>query len=504
MSYYPNHSTEWGMLDADFSPSSYVAEDGVSIVAWIKKTGTQWATGANYAAIFCDDVTVDNNAVRLYCGVDGVYCLAQNASGGSAGGGEFTADDYDDKWVPIVATINSATVRNAYIESTPTLGTGGNDKTLLANLSELRVGRFTSTGFGLFDGLIAHVAVFDKALSDTEIQALTNGTDATGFTGPPPNTVAPSNCIGYWPLTTDQTSHPDQSGNGGPALVEDATNTPRFESDNPTIPRPSLSDKPPVIFNRTARKPVMAYRWDEATASQVTYDFAPVGEVPATMAIWFYDTLSSLNDRNMIQIQDKDPDNQYFRMHVGETGSGTPTTHKIAIYAKNVTAGEFYASTAIERTQDHWHHACGVFAASNSRTIYIDAGNEGTNTLDAGEMATAILDSITIGREGDSTPDDSWNGSLIWPAVWNVVLTPSEIKLLASGVSPHLVRPESLKFFAPLDGRPNDMRCLVTGEVPSSITGLTTDSRFNGPPQLQGSQIIPLAVSRPNRRVVMF
>jgi len=222
------------------------------------------------------------------------------------------------------------------------------------------------------------------------------------------------------------------------------------------------------------------------------------------MAIWFYDTLASLNDRNMIQIQDKDADNQYFRMHLGETGSGTPTTHKIAIYAKNITSGEFYASTAIERTQNRWHHACGVFAASNSRTIYIDAGNEGTNTLDTGEMASAALDSITIGLEGDSTPTDPWNGSLIWPAVWNAALTPSEILLLSSGVSPHLVRPENLVFFAPLDGRPDDMRCLVTGEVPTSITGLTTDSRFNGPPQLQGIQKMPVLSSRPNRRVVMF
>ena len=241
----------------------------------------------------------------------------------------------------------------------------------------------------------------------------------------------------------------------------------------------------PVLGTTIIEKPrprAMAYRWIQGTVSQVTYGFAPAGEVPVTMAVWMYNTNAANNDRNLMQIQDKDADNQYFRMLLGDGPS--PSNQKVGIYAKNVTSGAFYAATTVESQVNRWHHACGVFAASDSRLAYIDGGSVGTNTVDTGEMASAVLDSITIGLEGDSSPSDPWDGSLLWPAVWNVTLTPSEILRLASGASPLSVRPQSLVFFAPLDGRPDDMRCLVTGEVPTSTTGLITDSRQAGPPQL--------------------
>ena len=35
-------------------------------------------------------------------------------------------------------------------------------------------------------------------------------------------------------------------------------------------------------------------------------------------------------------------------------------------------------------------------------------------------------------------------------AVWHCILTDEEMKVLASGVSPHLIRPDKLMYYAPL------------------------------------------------------
>jgi hypothetical protein len=67
-------------------------------------------------------------------------------------------------------------------------------------------------------------------------------------TGVPPNSIAPNDCIGYWPLDTDQANHADQSGNGGPTLAVQSDAP--FSSDHPTIQSIQFGE----IFNRVLKE----------------------------------------------------------------------------------------------------------------------------------------------------------------------------------------------------------------------------------------------------------
>ena len=72
-----------------------------------------------------------------------------------------------------------------------------------------------------------------------------------------------------------------------------------------------------------------------------------------------------------------------------------------------------------------WHHFCGIFAANNNRTIYLDANiaNKGNNT---GARAVYIPDRMAIGRECGSTPY-YFDGDVSEVMLWNRMLTEDEI-----------------------------------------------------------------------------
>jgi hypothetical protein len=210
---------------------------GWSVVAWVKRTGTNWSLNPyEFVAMFAANNTTQVDAAALM--VNGaapdrarVRCASLNTSTGQADY-DFTTDAYDDEWVVMVGTVTAADDRSVFIEnSTNTTRENVTTRTLTA-LDTVSVGWNPQQTSAFFDGQIAEVAFFDKALSASEIDALQTATGASAG-GPPPNTVASANCIAYWPLDSDQASHADQSGNGGPALAENGTVA--YNADHPTI-----------------------------------------------------------------------------------------------------------------------------------------------------------------------------------------------------------------------------------------------------------------------------
>ncbi len=205
----------------------------ITIVAWVKRTAAQWASaGQGVIVDFNDNRTDADHRYTMICG-----SLADSIKGSSEATGSasvihtFTDGQYDDLWVPIIAKYSEAagvTVdRDIYIESTLETTNQSTDHTINSVL-EITVGEWYE-GSLQYAGLLAEIAIFDKALSDAEINALQTSAEA----GPAPNTVASADCIAYWPLGTDQAMHTDQSGNGGPDLDEDGS--PTFDADHPTI-----------------------------------------------------------------------------------------------------------------------------------------------------------------------------------------------------------------------------------------------------------------------------
>lgn len=218
-----------------------------------------------------------------------------------------------------------------------------------------------------------------------------------------------------------------------------------------------------------------AYRWTAAGNSYITYGTFAATEIPQappiTFAAWVRNTSATYNDRNMIQLQDKDSAADYYRMSIGDDSA--PTTLPFQCFVSGASDLDV-ADTTRESVINRWHHSCARFFSDALRKTSIDGGNTGTNT-NTTTNPTAAMDSISIGREMDTSAGDSWEGNIIWPAIWDVALTDAEVKQLAAGASPLIVRPQNLKFFAPLDGRTDDKRCLITKRVPEGVHATETD-----------------------------
>ena len=117
---------------------------------------------------------------------------------------------------------------------------------------------------------------------------------------------------------------------------------------------------------------------------------------------------------------------------------------------------EFTASTTTGFIAEAWQHAAGSFEASNARSVFLNGGNKGENTSNT----SAYLPNVTnIGRiERAVNSPHFFDGFLSEAAIWNVVLTDSEIASLAKGFSPRRIRPQSLVFYAPLLRNLQDLR----------------------------------------------
>lgn len=247
----------------------------IALVAWVKLSASDWAsTGTPQSIVYCMEARTSYNYhqglnVNMESTANRIGAWSNLA--GSSIRAQYTYTDtgqYDDKWVPIIANFDGdgsgdCTWRTATIQST-TYGsspqTTSRDFTTHV-LNDILIGTRNS-GNSPCKGKIAQVAVFNRKLTDAEINNLTDGTDGTGWTGPAPNTIASSACIGYWPLTSSETTFTDESGNGGPTLVKQ--NSPTFSSDNPSISSGasgSVSNIPLVDHDNVALSSLTNLRW---------------------------------------------------------------------------------------------------------------------------------------------------------------------------------------------------------------------------------------------------
>jgi hypothetical protein len=92
------------------------------------------------------------------------------------------------------------------------------------------------------------------------------------------------------------------------------------------------------------------------------------------------------------------------------------------------TIASFYTTSAI--TAQKWHHACYVEIASNSREVYLDAGNKGT---DSTSVTPTGVDTTNVGiLQTDQVPTyfDPFDGIIDEVRIYNRVLTATEIAAL--------------------------------------------------------------------------
>lgn len=188
----------------------------------------------------------------------------------------------------------------------------------------------------------------------------------------------------------------------------------------------------------------MAYNFTATSSQRLTSDSSPVTGAPLTMACWFNakDTtgnyaLLSLNRRT------GSSDNRWNLI-----ASGGMTGDPLRYFVNSTVAFPGNgANTTSGYSANTWTHACAVSASSSSHTAYLNGGSSATITTD---VSPTLVDTLAIGARYSSSWGAYASALIAEVGIWSVALTADEIRSLAAGVSPSLVRPQSLAFYAPL------------------------------------------------------
>lgn len=122
-----------------------------------------------------------------------------------------------------------------------------------------------------------------------------------------------------------------------------------------------------------------------------------------------------------------------------------------------------------------WHHVAITYDCSstaNNPLIYIDGVSMPvTRQLTPSGTAVQTTSSYDIGNNTIAAGTRNCDGMLAHFAIWNgILLGPSQVLALANGLSPMLMRPDSLVSYTPLDGVNNPEPDLILGNT-VTITG---------------------------------
>ena len=192
----------------------------------------------------------------------------------------------------------------------------------------------------------------------------------------------------------------------------------------------------------------MAYQFN-GTTQYLNCTSAPVTSAPLTIACWARRSNVAGNGACFVQLSN---------LEVLSGGFGlihNTATNTIRANAQAAGGTAQVAITTSGMSNNTWHHVCGVFASSTSRTAYIDAGNSGTNTA---SVVPDSVDNTLVGVSWFGSYSNYADALIAEVGIWNVALTAEEIASLADGFTCDKVRPQSLVFYAPLVRSLQDVR----------------------------------------------
>lgn len=187
----------------------------------------------------------------------------------------------------------------------------------------------------------------------------------------------------------------------------------------------------------------MAYDFTSASAQYLSTTATPVASAPLTMACWF----RPKNTTESFSLLSINPRSGSLDRRLNLQAAGAVTGSPVR-YVVTSGAGTGLADTTTGYTANTWWHACAVSAAGNSNSVFLNGGSSGGLLLDT---ATAVTrDTVAIGARYAASWGAYASALIAEVGIWSAALTASEILSLASGVSPELVRPQSLALYAPL------------------------------------------------------
>lgn len=137
----------------------------------------------------------------------------------------------------------------------------------------------------------------------------------------------------------------------------------------------------------------------------------------------------------------------------------------------------YHAYTANSVTANGgWNHLAGVMVGVSERYSYLngDTANKGTNTTTISSLS-GLFNRTNVGSlYYVTTNQQTTQGRVAHPAIWNAALSDAEIVMLSQGVSPLLVRPQNLVFYVPYLGRDSSDIDII-GRNALTNTGTTSE-----------------------------
>ena len=188
----------------------------------------------------------------------------------------------------------------------------------------------------------------------------------------------------------------------------------------------------------------MARLFDDAQKEYLNRPTAVVSDPPFTMACWFYGDDASVPGHLVSIASAVFPDAHALELTSAEDGQ--------RVAASSEESGVWHrAETTSPWSTNVWSHACGVWAAGSSRHAYLDGANQGSNT-DACSPSVLLRTNIGGSRYGYGDPVRPVSGRIAEAAIWSAALGDDEVRALAAGYCPLLVRAGDLVAYWPLGG----------------------------------------------------
>jgi hypothetical protein len=228
---------------------------GFAIVAWVHRDAAGWdQTALDTVVQACDAVASNVSSLQMNCSISGVKETVGSRDESSTSQTHIATFDwgtnvgtgtYAGKWVVMVSSIESESSRSVYIENATNKTTQTNAHTDIDPFQHIYIGT-ASNGFSAMTQTgdrIAHVAIFNRNLTGTEIDALQTA-DETGV--PPPSVVSDGSCVHYWTLDGSGAADSLLDQIGSADLVAQSSGSGVYQNGNSPTDNPIILSGPTI------------------------------------------------------------------------------------------------------------------------------------------------------------------------------------------------------------------------------------------------------------------
>lgn len=165
---------------------------------------------------------------------------------------------------------------------------------------------------------------------------------------------------------------------------------------------------------------------------------SPVSTGPCSLSIWH----NQQNTGGGWLLNNNIPKTWPSGWHLGLGASN------VVLFTYGQSSGFGFASVNALAADGVWEHYAAVAASATLRNVW-GGGTKSANDTTNVPFPTGI-NQMSIGAAIHDGPTGGVDGSSAEAAIWDVALTDEEVASLSVGVSPLLVRPQSLKGYWPM------------------------------------------------------